>query len=169
MQARHRPILANTLNATRCYRHGALHLLLSGLLVSVALIGYLRFAVPIMDRVSLAEVIQTLGHARRDLVIERVARSMRDDESTPISWPSSPVESWEGRERRLETRFQREGDRLLVEADRPGAAYAIALEISHEGEGADWAVSWRCSNHSDATMPQLLLSLCPPTERMTLP
>lgn len=169
MQVRHRPILTNTSNATRYYRHGALHLLLSGLLVSVALIGYLKFADLIMDRVSLAEVIQTMGHTRRDLVIERVARSMRDDESTQSSWPSSPVVSWEGRERRLETRFQREGDRLLAEADRPGAAYAIALEISHEGEGADWAVNWRCSNHSDAAKPQLLLSLCPPTERMTRP
>jgi len=167
MSMRFRPLLSRTQLATRHHRHAALGLLLGALVVSVALIGHLGFASLMMDRSNLSEVVQVLGHTRRDLVIAQVTGSAHTHERDQSLWPAPPLTLSSGK--RFDLRFHREGDRLLAEAARHGGAYVLSLEADHGGADAAWAVNWRCRNHSDQSRPALLLSLCPPAERKHLP
>lgn len=169
MQKPFRTVALNTSNTTRYHRHAAVLFLLGALLLCLAPLGHMKFARLMMDRAHLVEVLHTLGHARRDLVIEQADRSMRAHEMGQTVWPSSEVGSWAERDSGFKFRFDREGDRLLAEGGRNGAAYAISLEVDHHGDEAPWAIQWRCSNQSPAANLLLLISLCPPAERKALP
>lgn len=156
-----------TSQAVRHRHHAAMGLLLAVLVVALVLAAYARFTRPMMDRAQLSEVLVVLGHARRDLVLERVTRPSSVDGTGPLAWPSSPITMSSAN--RYDVHVQREGDHLQARLGRQAVQYSLSLDIEQAPDEEAWALTWRCHNRSDPTAPALMLTLCPPTERTNLP
>lgn len=142
-------------------------LLLAVLVIALVLAGYGRFTRPMVDRAQLSEVLVVLGHARRDLVVERATRPFSVDGAASSAWPSSPVDMSSAK--RYDVHLHRDGDDLLARFARQEVQYTLSLDIDQTPDEEAWALTWRCHSRSDPTAPALMLALCPPTERTNLP
>jgi len=156
-----------TSHAVRHRHNAAMGLLLAVLVIALVLAGYGRFTRPMVDRAQLAEVLVVLGHARRDLVLERATRPASVDGTGPLAWPSSPVSMSSAS--RYDVHVHRDGDHLQAGLGRQAVQYALSLDSEQAPDEEAWALTWRCHNRSDPTAPALMLALCPPTERTNLP
>jgi hypothetical protein len=136
-------------------------LLLLGVSVANALI--LRLEVDFVYRARAAEALFMMGHARKEIVLERAQRpaSRSAGKGGPVAL-STMNEGGAGRG--LVIRYTREGDRLVArfsEADRPEEQGVWVLSPVDEPDTSVWVSNWRCTSQSTGKWQRIAQSTCP--------
>jgi hypothetical protein len=136
-------------------------LLLMGVSLANALV--LRFEVDFVYRARVTEVLVMMGHARKEIALERAQRpaSRSEGNGDPVALTTT---NERGARSGMVIRYTREGDRVVArfsEADRPDEQGVWVLSPVDVPGASDWVSNWRCTSRSSGKWQHIAQSTCP--------
>lgn len=151
------------LSPRSCWSSMALSVALLPLVVSAGNALLLHFGVDLVDRVRAAEALAMMGHARKEIVLERAQRP-----AARVAGPGDPVALSTLGEPAVKNgmviRYTREGDRVvahLVKAAQPDEEGVWVLSPVETPDTSDWVSNWRCTSQSTGSWQRVAQSTCP--------
>jgi hypothetical protein len=141
----------------------ALSMVLVPLLVVAVTAQCLHFGRSLLDRAHLTEVLSMLGHARKEIVLERAQRPASRPPGVGDPVVLSMLDTASSR-KHLSVRYAREGDRITVHFSAPGELGQQGLWILEPVEPSDisdWVSNWRCISRSSGRWQDLAQTPCP--------
>lgn len=131
--------------------------------VSVANTLILHFEVDFVYRARVAETLVMMGHARKEIALERAQRpaSRSAGKGDPIALSTM---TGRGARHGLVIRYTREGDRVVArfsEVDTPDEQGVWVLSPVDEPAASDWVSNWRCTSQSTGKWQHIAQSTCP--------
>ncbi|WP_157538878.1 hypothetical protein [Hydrogenophaga flava] len=141
----------------------ALPLALLLLVVSAGNALLLHFEIDFVDRVRAAEALAMMGHARKEIVLERAqrpaARSAGPGDPVALSTLGEPAAK-----HGVVIRYARDGDRVVArfnKASQPDEQGVWVLSPVEAPENSDWVSNWRCTSQSTGAWQRIAQSTCP--------
>lgn len=141
----------------------ALSAVVLALVMSVGNALLLHFEIGFVDRVQATEALVMMGHARKEIVLERAqrpaARPVGPGDPVVLSTLGEPTEK-----NGLVIRYTRNGDQLVArfgKADRPGEQGVWMLAPVETPDTSDWVSNWRCTSQSTGHWQRIARNTCP--------
>lgn len=141
----------------------ALSVALLLLVVSAGNALLLHFEIDLVDRVRVAEALFMMGHARKEIVLERAqrpaARSAGQGDPVVLSTLGEPAVK-----NGVVIRYTRDGDRVVArfsKADQPDEQGVWVLSPVEAQDTSDWVSNWRCTSQSTGAWQRIAQSTCP--------
>ena len=133
------------------------------LMVSAGNALLLPFEIDFVDRVRVAEALAMMGHARKEIVLERAqrpaARSVGQGDPVVLSTLGEPAVK-----NGMVIRYTRDGDRVVArfsKADQPDEQGVWVLSPVEAPDTSDWISNWRCTSQSTGAWQRIAQSTCP--------
>ncbi|PKO29182.1 MAG: hypothetical protein CVU36_13255 [Betaproteobacteria bacterium HGW-Betaproteobacteria-9] len=150
----------------------ALSLVLVPLLVMAGTALCLHFGRSLLDRAYLVEVLSMLGHARKEIVLERAQRPASSPPVLGDPVVLSTVDTASSRKHlsALSVRYAREGDRITAHFSAPGELGQQGLWLLEPVEPpgiSTWVSNWRCISRSSGRWQDLAQTPCPHESTVT--
>lgn len=133
------------------------------LVMSAANALLLHFEIGFVDRVRAAEALFMLGHARKEIVLERAqrpaARPAGQGDQVVLSTLGEPA-----MRNGMVIRYARDGDRVVARFSKPGRPDEQGVWVLSPVEApdtSDWVSNWRCTSQSTGAWRRIAQSTCP--------
>lgn len=141
----------------------ALSAVVLALVMSVGNALLLHFEIGFVDRVRATEALVMIGHARKEIVLERAqrpaVRPTGPEGPVVLSMLGEPVSK-----RGLVIRYARDGDRLVArfsKAHPPGEQGVWILSPEAGSGDSEWVTTWRCTSQSTGAWKHIARNTCP--------